>query len=406
MSFVTHLECTETGARYEAGRPHNLSDAGKPLFVRYDLDALKAAVTKEELASRKEGLWRYREFLPVSNPENRVSLGEVISPLVRLDRLAKKLGVTGELMVKDESRQPSGSFKARGLGMAVSMAKEFGLKHLAMPTNGNAGSALAAYATRAGIRSTVLCPDDTPACHVAETVFQGADVFLVNGYINHCGKIVGDGKKEVGWFDVSTMKEPYRVEGKKTLGIEVLEQLGWEMPDAIFFPTGGGTMPIGVWKAFDELEKIGWIGPERPKMVVVQAAGCAPIVEAWRNGKKHARVWEEAFTAAAGIRVPAAVGDFLILRAVRESNGFAVAVEEEKIFDAWREIGRTEGYMLCPEGAATYAAYEQALQSGQIGKTDRVVLFSCASGQKYPLQDKDNLKFIDRHEPVDFNQFK
>lgn len=403
MSFVTHLECTGTGQRYKAGRPYNLSEAGKPLFVRYDLDAVKKAISKDALAARKNGLWRYREFLPVSNPENEVSLGEVISPLVRLHRLQKRLGVTGEVMVKDESRQPSSSFKARGLGMAVSMAKEFGLKHLAMPTNGNAGSALAAYATRAGIRSTVLCPDDTPACHVNESIFQGAEVFLVNGYINHCGQIVGEGREKVGWFDVSTMKEPYRVEGKKTLGIEVLEQLNWEMPDAIFFPTGGGTMPIGVWKAFDELEKIGWIGSERPKMVVVQAAGCAPIVEAWENGEDHARVWEEAFTAAAGIRVPAAVGDFLILRAVRESDGFAMAIEEEEIFDAWRSVGREEGYMLCPEGAATVAAYEQALQDERIDKTDRVVLFSCASGLKYPATGET--KFIDRHKPIDYAQF-
>ncbi len=403
MSFVTHLECTGTGARYEPGRPYNLSDAGKPLFVRYDLNAVKNALSKDELASRSQGLWRYREFLPVADRKNEVSLGEVISPLVRLHRVEKRLGVTGQVLVKDESRQPTGSFKARGLGMAVSMAKEFGLKHLAMPTNGNAGSALAAYATRAGIRSTVLCPDDTPACHVNETMFQGADVFLVNGYINHCGKIVGDGRDSVGWFDVSTMKEPYRVEGKKTLGIEVLEQLGWEMPDAIFFPTGGGTMPIGVWKAFDELEAMGWIGSERPKMVVVQAAGCAPIVEAWEKGETHARVWEKAHTAAAGIRVPSAVGDFLVLNAVRESNGFAMAIAEEAIFESWREVGREEGFMLCPEGAATYAAYQLAIKSGQISKSDRVVLFSCASGLKYP--SRGATKFIDRTKPIDFSQF-
>ncbi|WP_425408652.1 threonine synthase [Hyphococcus sp.] len=404
MTFVTHLECTGTGKHYKAGRPHNLSEAGKPLFVRYDLEGVKNALSKDELAARTNGLWRYREFLPVTNPENEVSLGEVISPLFRLRKSEKKLGVTGEVLIKDESRQPSGSFKARGLGMAVSMAKEFGLTHLAMPTNGNAGSALAAYATRAGICSTVLCPDDTPECHINETIYQGADVYLVNGYINHCGRIVAEGREKTGWFDVSTMKEPYRVEGKKTLGIEVLEQLGWEMPDAIFFPTGGGTMPIGVWKAFDELEKIGWIGPERPKMIVVQAAGCAPIVEAWERNEAHARVWEEAHTAAAGIRVPAAVGDFLILNAVRKSNGFAAAVDEDVIFDVWRDIGREEGYMLCPEGAATFAAYRQALQEGRIDKTERVVLFSCASGLKYPSTSA--VKNIDRHQPVDFSRFK
>lgn len=404
MSFVTHLECSRTGKRHEAGKPQNLSQAGKPLFVRYDLEALKGAITKEELATRHYGLWRYHEFLPVTKPENMVSLGEVISPIIRIPNLLKKLGVKGELIIKDESRQPTSSFKARGLGLAVSMAKEFGIKHVAIPTNGNAGGALAAYATRAGLKSTILCPEDTPAVNVNEAVFAGADVYLVNGYINHCGKIIGEGKEKVGWFDVSTMKEPYRVEGKKTLGIELAEQLGWEVPDAIIFPTGGGTMPIGVWKAFEELGAMGWIGAKRPKMIVAQAAGCAPIVEAWENGEETARIWEEAHTAAAGIRVPAVLADFLILKIVRESGGHAVAIPEEEIFATWREVAREEGLLLCPEGACAFAAYKASVKDGRIGPNDRVAMFSCATGLKYPMASKTS--FVDRTKPIDYEQFK
>ncbi|MEZ5893144.1 MAG: threonine synthase [Parvularculaceae bacterium] len=403
MSFVTHLECTATGTRYEPGRPYNLSEAGKPLFVRYDLKAVANALSKDELASRHYGLWRYREFLPVEKDENCVSLGEVISPIIRVPRILKKIGSRGELVIKDESRQPTSSFKARGLGLAVSMAKEFGFKHVAIPTNGNAGGALAAYATRAGLKATVLCPDDTPEVNVNESVFAGAQVFRVNGFINHCGKIIGEGKEKVGWFDVSTMKEPYRVEGKKTLGIELAEQLGWELPDAIIFPTGGGTMPIGVWKAFDELEEMGWIGPKRPKMIVAQAAGCAPIVEAWENGAATSRVWEDAHTAAAGIRVPAVLADFLILDIVRKSKGFALSIAEEEIFSTWREVGHEEGLLLCPEGACAFAAYKAALRDGRLGANDRVMMFSCATGLKYPMPSKTG--YIDRTKPVDYSQF-
>ncbi|MHA7873174.1 MAG: threonine synthase, partial [Hyphococcus sp.] len=348
MAFVTHLECSYTGERYEAGKPHGLSKVGRPLLVRYDLEAIKSAVTKEDMARRTEGLWRYREFLPVENAVNRISLGEVVTPLIRLPHTEQRLGVSGEIIVKDEGRLPTGSFKARGLALAVSMAKEFGIEHMAIPTNGNAGAALAAYATRAGIRTTVFCPDDTPAVNVEEIALQGGDVYLVNGLINDCGKIVLDGKEDAGWFDVSTLKEPYRIEGKKTMGLELAEQLGWELPDAIFYPTGGGTGMIGMWKAFKELEAIGWIGAKRPKMVAVQAAGCAPIVKAWEQGEEHAPLWEDAWTAAAGIRVPIAVGDFLIIRAVNESNGFAVAVEEDDIFETRDAVAREEGLLLCP----------------------------------------------------------
>lgn len=403
MSFVTHLECSYTGKHYAANEPHNLSEAGKPLLARYDLDAVKAALNKESLAARTEGFWRYSELLPVRRDDNRISLGEVVTPLIELPRLAKDLKFEGDLIVKDEGRLPTGSFKARGLGLAVSMAKEFGLNHLAMPTNGNAGSALAAYAKAAGMRATVFCPEDTPRVNVEEIAFQGAGVYRVNGLIGDCGKIVGEGKQAAGWFDVSTLKEPYRIEGKKTMGLELAEQFNWELPDAIFYPTGGGTGLIGMAKAFDELEAMGWIGSKRPKLIVVQAAGCAPIVKAWEEGVEHAPLWENAKTAAAGIRVPSAVGDFLILRAVRASNGFAVAVEEDEIFAARAEIAREEGLLTCPEGAATYAAFKQALTNELIGPKDRVVLFNCATGVKYPMTREP--KLVDRRQTIDYRRF-
>jgi threonine synthase len=293
----------------------------------------------------------------------------------------------GEILVKDEGRLPTGSFKARGLALAVSMAKELGITTMAMPTNGNAGAAMAAYCSRAGIRSYVFCPDDTPAVNVREIAMQGAAVFLVDGLIDDCGRLVSEGEREVGWFNCSTLREPYRIEGKKTMGIELAEQLGWELPDVIFYPTGGGTGIIGMWKAFAELDAIGWIGAKRPRMVVVQAAGCAPIVKAWEEGAEHAPRWQNAHTFAAGIRVPQAIGDFLILRAVRESHGFAIAVGDDAIAEAWREVAGEEGLLLCPEGAATYAAYKQALADGRVRPDEQVVLFNCASGLKYPMPE-------------------
>ena len=402
-TFVTHLECAYTGERYEADTVHNLSRAGKPLLVRYDLNGVKQALTKSALSERPQDLWRYRELLPVRKVEDIVSLGEAVTPLVPLSRLAKKLGAA-ELLVKDEGRLPTGSFKARGLVMAVSMAKSFGITHMAMPTNGNAGAALAAYATRAGIRTTIFCPADTPEVNVSEIELQGATVYRVNGLIDDCGKIVGEGKAKVGWFDVSTLKEPYRIEGKKTMGLELAEQLGWEVPDVIFYPTGGGTGLIGMWKAFDELEAIGFIGSKRPRMVAVQAAGCAPMVRAWEQGEEHAPRWEDAHTVASGIRVPQAVGDFLILRAVRESGGFAIAVPDDAIQAALNEVAREEGFLLCPEGAATYAAYRQALADGRVGRDERAVLFNCATGLKYPLPPVH--RTLDRTRPIDYSVFQ
>jgi threonine synthase len=398
-SFVTHLECAMTGERHEADQVHNLSRAGKPLLVRYDLEGVRKALSRETLAKRPPDLWRYRELLPVRRTENIVSLGETMTPIVPMPRLSAKLG-GGEILVKDEGRLPTGSFKARGLVMAVSMAKAFGIKHMAMPTNGNAGAALAAYASRAGIKTTIFCPEDTPEVNVSEIALQGATVYRVNGLIDDCGKIVGEGKAKVGWFDTSTLKEPYRIEGKKTMGLELVEQLGWQVPDAIFYPTGGGTGLIGMWKAFAELEAIGFIGKERPRMVAVQATGCAPMVKAFEAGEEHAPRWENAHTIASGIRVPQAIGDFMILRAVRESGGFATAVPDTAISAALDEMAREEGFLLCPEGAATYAAYKQSLVDGRVKRSDRIMLFNCASGLKYPLPPAR--RALDRHKPIDF----
>ena len=398
-TFVTHLECSATGERYPADELHNLSRAGKPLLVRYDLAGVKKSLSRTALAQRPHDLWRYRELLPVRRVENIVSLGEAVTPIVAMPNLAKKL-TAAEILVKDEGRLPTGSFKARGLAMAVSMAKALGVTHMAMPTNGNAGSALAAYASRAGIKTTVFCPQDTPEVNVREIALQGAIVYRVNGLIDDCGKIVMQGQAKVGWFDTSTLKEPYRIEGKKTMGLELAEQLGWELPDVVLYPTGGGTGLIGMWKAFAELEAIGFIGKKRPRMVAVQAAGCAPIVRAYDTGVEHAPRWEDAQTIAAGIRVPQAIGDFLVLRAVRESGGFAIAVTDEAITAAIDEVARAEGLLLCPEGAATYAALQQGLADGRIRHDERALLFNCATGLKYPMPPVG--RTLDRLQPIDF----
>ena len=393
-SFVSHLECSASGARVAADTLQNLSPDGKPLLVRYDLAAAGRALERDMLADRPHDIWRYRELLPVRRSANIVSLGEALTPLLRLPQFAP------ELWVKDEGRLPTGSFKARGLCLAVSMAKELGVKRTAIPTNGNAGAALAAYCAAAGIEAYVFCPDDTPDVNVREIGIYGAKVFRVNGLINDCGRLVGEGKAEMQWFDVSTLKEPYRIEGKKTMGLELAEQFGWSLPDAIFYPTGGGTGLIGMWKAFDELQALGWIGEKRPKMIAVQAEGCAPIVRAFEAGAEHAEPWQDATTIAAGIRVPVAIGDFLILRAVRESGGFATAVSDDAIAAAQSEVAASSGTLLCPEGAATFAAWRQAMDSGRITANDRCVLFNCATGLKYPMQD--TARTLDRHAAIDY----
>ena len=381
--FVTHLESAWDGTRLPAGQVQTLH-ADRPLWVRYDLDTVARSLTKERLRGRPQSLWRYRELLPYADSSNVVSLGETVTPLVACPRLGAHFGMQN-LWVKDESRLPTGSFKSRGMALAVTMAKQFGLTRLAVPTAGNAGGALAAYAARAGMKAFVFMPDDTPAINQYECHLAGAKTFLVPGLITDCGKIVRAGKERLGWFDVSTLKEPYRIEGKKTMGLELAEQMDWQLPDVILYPTGGGTGLIGMWKAFAELEAIGFIGSRRPRMVAVQAAGCAPIVKAWQEGREHAEPWKNAHTLASGIRVPGAIGDFLILRAVRESGGFAIAVEDAAITDAQDEMARVEGLLLCPEGAATYAAWRAAIASGQVGRDERALLFNCATGLKYPM---------------------
>jgi threonine synthase len=379
MSLVTHLECALTGERYDAGQVHNLSRAGKPLLVRYDLDAAKRTLTRDSIAERSPGMWKWRELLP--HDIAPVSLGEIETPVVALSSLG------ANVLVKDEGRLPTGSFKARGLAMAVTMAKQFGIERIAMPTNGNAGAALAAYGARAGIETIVVCPVETPAINVTETAAYGARVYVADGQIDECGALVGKGAAEGRWFDCSTLKEPYRLEGKKAMGFELAEQLGWELPDAIFYPTGGGTGLIGMWKAFDELEAIGLIGSKRPRMYAVQAEGCAPIVRAFDKGEEFAERWEHAATVATGIRVPKAVGDFLILRAVRDSGGGAIAVSEEAILRAVDDVARDDGFLLCPEGGAVLAGWRVARERELVSAGEKVLLFNCASGNKYPLPD-------------------
>ena len=403
--YVTHLECSITGKKYPANEIQGLSEVGRPLLVRYDLEKIRKEISREEISNSKiDGLWRYSPLLPVKNPENRISLGEVITPLIKLENSVSYSKINkGCVLVKDEGRLPTGSFKARGLCMAVSMAKQFKLKHLAIPTNGNAGAAMAAYASQAGIKSTVFCPEDTPDINIREIQSLGAETYLVNGLINDCGKIVGEGKEEVGWFDVSTLKEPYRIEGKKTMGLELAEQLNWDLPDVIFYPTGGGTGLIGMWKAFLELKQLGWIKGKLPRMVAVQAEGCAPIVKAWENGEEHAPLWENAYTKAAGIRVPIAVGDFLIIRAVNESKGFAITISDEEIMSTRDRIAKIDGCFLCPEGAATMSAYEKSLSSKLISKDDKVVLFNCATGLKYPLSPVTNK--LDKNKEINYQIF-
>ena len=383
-SYATHLECSATGERYDIGRLQGLSAAGKPLLARYDLAALAREVSRDEIERRAPGLWRWRELLPVRSEKHVVSLGEVETPLIALERSARPAGFAAPL-VKDEGRLPTGSFKARGLALAVSMAASFDVRRVAIPTNGNAGAAMAAYAAHAGIEAYCFCPDDTPEINLSEIAMQGATVWRVDGLINDCARLVVLGKERFGWFDMSTLKEPYRIEGKKTMGLELAVQFDWKLPDVVFYPTGGGTGLIGMWKAWEELVALKWISGPLPRLVAVQSTGCAPIVRAFDAGAESATPWENAHTIASGIRVPAALGDFLILRALRASGGFAIAVEDADIERARREAASRDGLLLSPEGAATYAAYLTAARAGRIAATERVVLFNCASGLKYPM---------------------
>ena len=380
---VTHLECALCGLKHEARRLLNLcADCGKPLLVRYDLEQAARSLTKESLPGRRADLWRYREVLPVEAEQNIVSLGEGWTPLLHARALGEQLGFR-ELYIKDESQNPTQSFKARGMAAAVSMAKELGAQKLAVPSAGNAAGALAAYAACAGLEAFIFMPKDTPRANVIECEQTGAHVTLMDGLITDCGAEVARRKDTEGWFDVSTLKEPYRLEGKKTLGYELAEQLDWELPDVIIYPTGGGTGLIGMWKAFDEMEQMGWIGPKRPKMVTVQAAGCAPIVRAFEAGKRFADEFPNGATVASGLRVPRAIGDFLILDAIRASGGTALAVTDEELIAATREIGTAEGVFCAPEGAACLPALRKMVEAGQVKSDERVVLFNTGAGVKY-----------------------
>ena len=382
MSFVTHLESAFDGTRLSHDRLQTMHES-RPLLVRYDLDAVAAAVDRSDLAARSPEMWRYRELLPIADEENIVSLGEAMTPLLRCKRLGNAFGLTN-LWIKDESRLPTGSFKARGLTMAVSRAKELGVRRLVIPTAGNAGGALAAYAARAEIEAWVFMPADTPAVNQLEALNHGAHAYLVDGLITDCGAIVRDGTDHMEWFDVSTLREPYRLEGKKTMGFEVAEQLGWTLPDVILYPTGGGTGLIGMWKAFAELEALGWLnGSSKPRMISAQAAGCAPIVEAWKAGKRFADAFPDPHTIASGIRVPAAVGDFMILDALRESDGAAGAAEEDRLLDWARRAAELEGISVCPEAGAAIAVLEDMVSTGSIERDEQVVIFNTGAAQKY-----------------------
>lgn len=379
---ATHLECTATGETFASEELHGLSPAGKPLFARYDLAALRERFTPDTVRDRRADLWRYEEVLPVRDRSCQVKLGEGWTPLVEAPRTAARLGVR-RVLVKNEGINPTGSFKDRGLALAVSRAKELGARELALPSAGNAGSAASAYGAAAGMPVHVVVPQDTPAPILAEMRALGADLQLLDGLITDCGRVVKKGVEEKGWWDLSTLKEPYRVEGKKTMGYELFEQLGGRLPDVIVYPTGGGTGLIGMWKAFGEMEELGWIGSERPRMISVQAAGCAPMVRAWEEGKDEAEPWEDAATYASGLRVPGAVGDFLILRALRESGGGAVAVEDHVMEEWVRSLGADTGIFAAPEGGATAAAVTPMMERGIIGEQDEVVLFNTGSGLKY-----------------------
>jgi len=381
---VTHLECSLCGLRHEARKLQNLcTECGKPLLVRYDLRAAGQTLYPQTLKEREASLWRYREVLPVDDWANVVSFGEGWTPLLNASAVAEKLATPLTLYIKDEGQNPTQSFKARGMTAAISMAKELGVRKVAVPSAGNAAGSMAAYAARAGMEANIFMPADTPRANIIECEQTGANVTLVDGLITDCGKIVAERKDAEGWFDVSTLKEPYRVEGKKTMGYELAEQLNWELPDVILYPTGGGTGLIGMWKAFDEMEQMGWIGSKRPKMVSVQSATCAPIVRAFHAGERFAAEFDNAATVASGLRVPKAIGDFLILDAIRASGGTAVAVTDEELVAAVKEIGALTGIFTAPEGAACLPALRKLIAEGFIEGGETVVMFNTGAGVKY-----------------------
>ncbi|MGB7209928.1 MAG: threonine synthase [Pyrinomonadaceae bacterium] len=381
---VTHLECAFCGLHHEARTLQNLCiECGKPLLVRYDLTKAAEALTKDSLKTRESSLWRYREVLPVENADDIVSFGEGWTPLLKADNLARTLPLKLDLYIKDEGQNPTQSFKARGMTAAISMAKELGVKKLAVPSAGNAAGALAAYAARAGMEAYIFMPLDTPQANIIECRQTGAFVELVDGLITDCGKIVAERKEAEGWFDVSTLKEPYRVEGKKTMGYELAEQFNYKLPDVILYPTGGGTGLIGMWKAFDEMEQMGWIHSKRPKMISVQSETCAPIVRAFHEGKRFADEFENAATVASGLRVPKAIGDFLILDALRASGGTTIAVSDDELIKAVAEIGAAEGIFTAPEGSACLPALRKLIADDFVREGESVVIFNTGAGVKY-----------------------
>jgi threonine synthase len=382
LSMVTHLECSKTGEKYEPGQIHGLSKQGWPLLVRYDLDTIRRQWDRVALANAPHTMWRYAPILPVRSPSNIVSLQEGFTPLHKLHRLGPQFECD-DLWLKDEGVNPTGSFKARGLSCAISMCRELGIRKVAIPTAGNAGGALAAYAAAAGMEAHVFMPRDVPRANFIEAQAFGAKVTLVDGLISDCAKRVSEGKEREGWFDASTLKEPYRIEGKKTMGFEAAENFGWNLPDAIFYPTGGGVGMIGMWKAFDELQQLGWIGPRRPKMIAVQADGCAPIVRAFERGEESSEFWQGAATAASGLRVPKALGDFLVLQAVRESGGTAIAVSDDEMMGAAAQLASSEGLFIAPEGGACLAALKKLRASGFLSRDERILIYNTGSGYKY-----------------------
>jgi len=384
MTYLTHLECALCGKRFDADQVQTLCpDCKRPLLARYDLAAARAEWDRDTLSTREPSLWRYRGVLPVRDDSNAVKLGEGYTPLIRARRLGESLGLR-ELYIKEEGVNPTGSFKARGLCVAVSRARELGIAEVVIPSAGNAAGAMAAYAARAGMRAHVFMPADVPAPFLLECRAYGASITLVDGLITDCGREASKAAEERGWFVMSTLKEPYRLEGKKTMGYELAEQFGWQLPDVVIYPTGGGTGLIGMWKAFDELQALGWIDGKRPRLVAVQAEGCAPIPRAFHAGEEFAAPWEGASTVAAGLRVPSAVGDFLILRALRETGGTALAVSDAELVAAQRRMSAMEGIFACPEGGATLAALEQLLAEGWVSPDERIVLFNTGTGLKYP----------------------
>jgi threonine synthase len=405
MNFVTHLECANCHRTYPATATEGLcASCQRPLWVRYDLPAVRQKFKRDALAGREATMWRYLELLPVTNAAEIVSLGETMTPLLETKRLGASLGVK-HLFVKDESRLPTGSFKARGMAMAITKAKEQGIRRVAAPTAGNAGGAMAAYAARAGMEAYVFMPQDTPAINVKECWLAGAKTFRVNGLINDCGRIVREGIAKKYWLDLSTLKEPYRLEGKKTMGLELAEQFDWELPDVILYPTGGGTGLIGMWKAFQELEQIGWLKSARkPRMISCQSEGCEPIARAFEKGARFADKFENAATIASGIRVPVAVGDFMILDAVRESGGVAVTAPETAIA-RWMKRGISlEGISFCPETAICLGVLELLLQRGAIKPEERIVIFNTGAAQKYPEAIAEEVPLLDISQPIDWEK--